>query len=155
MWTKTSKRESGRPASRTRTRIDGSALSRLASAQPADPPPTMTKSYRPVAMASRYAVALPLSTGSRLLLALPSGAVPFEPQLLLEPAEPILLVRGSGRFGRSGRGRFLRRSGAAAGARSGASRRRARLSARGSGRGLGGRGIGGRGLGGRGLGGRG
>src|SRR3954470_15855779 len=46
MWTKTSNRKSGRPASRTRTRTDGSADSRLARTQPADPPPTMTKSYR-------------------------------------------------------------------------------------------------------------
>ena len=33
------------PASRTRTDVDGSALRRLASTQPAEPPPTMTKSY--------------------------------------------------------------------------------------------------------------
>src|SRR3712207_2810528 len=45
MWTKTSQRESLRPASSTSTRLPGSALSRLARALPADPPPTMTKSY--------------------------------------------------------------------------------------------------------------
>ena len=36
--------EAGRPASRTSTRVPGSALSRLASTEPADPPPTITKS---------------------------------------------------------------------------------------------------------------
>src|SRR3954452_23190550 len=34
-----------RPASRTSTRVEASALSRFASALPAEPPPTMTKSY--------------------------------------------------------------------------------------------------------------
>ena len=42
--------EAIRPASRTRTRFDESALSRLASAHPADPPPTMIKSYCASAM---------------------------------------------------------------------------------------------------------
>src|SRR5215210_8250965 len=46
MWTKTSHSESLRPASRTRTERPGSALSRLARALPAEPPPTTTKSYR-------------------------------------------------------------------------------------------------------------
>src|SRR4029077_1816005 len=50
MWMKTSHFESIRPASRTSTRFDASALSRLASAHPADPPPTMMKSYVPSAM---------------------------------------------------------------------------------------------------------
>src|SRR3954464_10831910 len=45
MCMKTSHRLSMRPASRTRTRVDASALSRFASALPAEPPPTMTKSY--------------------------------------------------------------------------------------------------------------
>src|SRR4051794_2239029 len=49
MWMKTSKRQSRRPASTTRTRTEGSADSRLARAQPADPPPTITKSYTPTA----------------------------------------------------------------------------------------------------------
>ncbi len=44
MWMKTSHSESGRPASSTSTRVDGSALSRFASTQPAEPPPTMMKS---------------------------------------------------------------------------------------------------------------
>src|ERR1044072_843606 len=46
MCRKTSKRQSGRPASRTSTRVPGSSDSRLASTQPAPPPPTMTKSNR-------------------------------------------------------------------------------------------------------------
>src|SRR5215212_7231922 len=37
--------KSDRPASRTRTLVLGSALSRLAIAHPAEPPPTMTMSY--------------------------------------------------------------------------------------------------------------
>ncbi len=41
----------GRPASSTRTRLAGSALSRFASALPAEPPPTMTKSFRDAPMA--------------------------------------------------------------------------------------------------------
>lgn len=45
IWMKTSHRRSGRPASRTSTWLAGSAESRLASALPAEPPPTMTKSY--------------------------------------------------------------------------------------------------------------
>src|SRR4051794_20296981 len=44
MWTMTSHRWSGRPASSSRTRLAGSALSRLASTEPADPDPTTTKS---------------------------------------------------------------------------------------------------------------
>jgi hypothetical protein len=44
MWMKTSHLESGRPASSTSTRVEESALSRFASAQPAEPPPTITKS---------------------------------------------------------------------------------------------------------------
>src|SRR5829696_7008563 len=49
MWMKTSHGASVRPASRTRTRFAGSAERRFASAQPAEPPPTMTKSYWEVA----------------------------------------------------------------------------------------------------------
>src|SRR5215218_9965422 len=45
MWMKTSHSESLRPASSTSTRFAGSAESRLPSALPAEPPPTMTKSY--------------------------------------------------------------------------------------------------------------
>src|SRR4051812_24568919 len=45
MWMKMSHGQSGRPASSTSTRVDGSALSRLASTHPAEPPPTMMKSY--------------------------------------------------------------------------------------------------------------
>src|SRR5680860_22772 len=45
MWMKTSHFQSVRPASSTSTRWSGSALSRFASAQPAEPPPTMMKSY--------------------------------------------------------------------------------------------------------------
>src|SRR3954469_24556188 len=44
MWMKTSHHESVRPASSTSTRFDGSAERRLASAHPAEPPPTMMKS---------------------------------------------------------------------------------------------------------------
>src|SRR4051812_35800991 len=44
MWMKTSHFESGRPASSTSTLVVGSAESRLASAEPAEPPPTMRKS---------------------------------------------------------------------------------------------------------------
>jgi len=44
MWMKTSHVESGRPASSTSTLVEGSALSRFASAHPAEPPPTMTMS---------------------------------------------------------------------------------------------------------------
>ncbi len=42
MWMNGSIRKSDRPASSTRTDVPGSALSRLASAHPAEPPPTMT-----------------------------------------------------------------------------------------------------------------
>jgi hypothetical protein len=42
MWMKMSQIQSGLPASRTSTVVFGSAESRLASTQPADPPPTMT-----------------------------------------------------------------------------------------------------------------
>ncbi|MEH3076730.1 MAG: hypothetical protein PGN11_08600 [Quadrisphaera sp.] len=42
MCTSGSSEKSLRPASSTSTEVDGSALSRLASAQPAEPPPTMT-----------------------------------------------------------------------------------------------------------------
>src|SRR5262245_39929875 len=45
MWMNTSKGLSERPASRTSTELPGSADSRFASAQPAEPPPTITKSY--------------------------------------------------------------------------------------------------------------
>src|SRR5947199_3340146 len=45
MWMNGSTFQSLRPASSTSTRFEGSADRRLASAQPADPPPTMTKSY--------------------------------------------------------------------------------------------------------------
>src|SRR5579875_1320363 len=45
MWMNTSHGYSGRTASSTRTRVPGSADSRLASAAPADPPPIMMKSY--------------------------------------------------------------------------------------------------------------
>ncbi len=41
MWMYTSHNESGRPASSTSTLVAGSALSRLASTHPAEPPPTM------------------------------------------------------------------------------------------------------------------
>jgi hypothetical protein len=44
MWMNTSHQESIRPASRTSTRVDASAERRFASALPAEPPPTMTKS---------------------------------------------------------------------------------------------------------------
>ena len=44
MWMTTSTFQSRRPASNTRTRLEGSALRRLAIAQPAEPPPTITKS---------------------------------------------------------------------------------------------------------------
>src|SRR6476660_8097171 len=46
MWMNGSRRQSERPASRTRTRRAGAALRRLASTHPADPPPTMTTSHR-------------------------------------------------------------------------------------------------------------
>src|SRR5271165_5552790 len=59
---KTSHRQSGRPASSTSTRFAGSALSRLASALPAEPPPTMTKSYRTSAMRQLCANRVPGST---------------------------------------------------------------------------------------------
>src|ERR1035437_360931 len=45
MWMRTSHSESLRPAARTRTLLAGSAESRFANAQPAEPPPTMTKSF--------------------------------------------------------------------------------------------------------------
>src|SRR5215208_5779257 len=45
MWMNGSILKSDRPASRTSTEVFGSALSRLAMADPADPPPTMTMSY--------------------------------------------------------------------------------------------------------------
>src|SRR5687767_8338987 len=54
MWMKTSHRESFRPASSTRTRFDEAVESRLASAQPADPPPTITKSYWEAVMRLAY-----------------------------------------------------------------------------------------------------
>ena len=44
IWMNGSNLKSLRPASSTSTLTDGSALSRLASADPADPPPTMTMS---------------------------------------------------------------------------------------------------------------
>src|SRR5688572_10861391 len=57
-----------RPASRTRTRLDGSALSRLPSALPAEPPPTITKSYRSL-IAVRLSVGVArASEGDRLQL---------------------------------------------------------------------------------------
>src|SRR5512144_248859 len=46
MWRNTSNRQSGRPASRTRTLVPGSSLRRLARTLPAEPPPTMTTSNR-------------------------------------------------------------------------------------------------------------
>src|SRR6478735_1493004 len=46
MCTNGSIRQSEWPASRTRTLVPGSAERRLASAQPAEPPPTITTSYR-------------------------------------------------------------------------------------------------------------
>src|SRR5574338_632977 len=46
MCRKTSKRQSGRPASSTRTRVPGSSDRRFASTQPAEPPPTITTSKR-------------------------------------------------------------------------------------------------------------
>src|SRR6516162_2662455 len=52
MWMNTSNGSSGRPASSTRTRLPGSALSRFASALPAEPPPTMTKSLCDALMAT-------------------------------------------------------------------------------------------------------
>ncbi len=42
MWMNGSKMKSDRPASSTSTEVEGSALSRLAIADPAEPPPTMT-----------------------------------------------------------------------------------------------------------------
>jgi hypothetical protein len=45
--------EVGVASSRTRTRLPGSALSRFASAHPADPPPTMMKSYRVLVIVPR------------------------------------------------------------------------------------------------------
>ena len=42
MWMNTSQRESLRPASSTNTFVAASADSRLASAEPAEPPPTIT-----------------------------------------------------------------------------------------------------------------
>src|SRR5215213_118837 len=45
MWMNGSIRKSERPASRTSTVVPGSALSRLAIAEPAEPPPTTTTSY--------------------------------------------------------------------------------------------------------------
>ena len=42
MWMNTSKRQSRRPASNSSTEVLASALSRLASTQPAEPPPTIT-----------------------------------------------------------------------------------------------------------------
>src|SRR5262245_48495250 len=47
MWMNGSTLKSERPASSTRTDVPGSALRRLARAQPALPPPTITKSYVP------------------------------------------------------------------------------------------------------------
>src|SRR5262245_53802061 len=52
MWMNGSSRQSDRPASRTRTRRLGSALSRFARTHPADPPPTMTTSHRAVRSAA-------------------------------------------------------------------------------------------------------
>ena len=50
MWMNTSKRQSMRPASSTSTLLAGSADSRFASAQPADPPPTMTNVWAAATM---------------------------------------------------------------------------------------------------------
>src|SRR5262245_38948432 len=58
MWMNGSSRQSDRPASRTRTLVDGSAESRFASAHPAEPPPTMITSYRVPAI-DPLVVALP------------------------------------------------------------------------------------------------
>src|SRR5882672_8478802 len=65
MWMKTSKDQSVRPASRTSTRFAGSAERRAASTQPAEPPPTMMKSYcRSVIWSGMLTVAPdPTSTG--------------------------------------------------------------------------------------------
>ncbi len=51
MWMNGSIFQSEWPASRTRTLVPESAESRFASAQPAEPPPTMTTSYRSLAIA--------------------------------------------------------------------------------------------------------
>jgi hypothetical protein len=45
MWMKTSHDQSGQPASSTSTRFDGSSDRRAARAHPADPAPTITKSW--------------------------------------------------------------------------------------------------------------
>src|SRR6476620_2350838 len=65
MWMKGSMRQSDRPASTTRTRVDGSADSRFASTLPAEPPPTMMKSYPPSAM-SADASSPPARSAARL-----------------------------------------------------------------------------------------
>src|SRR3954454_9202339 len=50
MWMNGSIRQSLRPASRTRTLVPLSAERRFARAHPAEPPPTMTTSYRSLAI---------------------------------------------------------------------------------------------------------
>src|SRR5689334_18979266 len=53
MWMNAPISQSAWPASRTSTLVPGSAERRLASAQPAEPPPTITTSYRSLAMSAR------------------------------------------------------------------------------------------------------
>src|SRR4051812_11836685 len=74
MWRKTSKRQSGRPASRTRIRVEGSSESRFASTQPAEPPPTITTSKRSSAITRNLAGP---GCGAAEILAGPTGRGPL------------------------------------------------------------------------------
>src|SRR3954454_24258667 len=76
MWMSTAQPASVRPPSTTSPRVAGSALSRLASAHPADPPPTMTKSYWEAATACDISdlVSLPSTAGVVIVGAGVAGA---------------------------------------------------------------------------------
>src|SRR6185503_13973136 len=98
MWMNGSILKSERPASRSSTLVPGSAERRLAKAHPADPPPTITTSYRSV-----IASPLPVgATGGAVEPALLGGpdvvpdvlglAVLRQTRLPELPAEPGLLV---------------------------------------------------------------
>src|SRR4051794_37520713 len=84
MWMKGSSLQSLLPASRTSTLVPASAESRLASAQPAEPPPTMTMSYLSLATVAPSALEPALLSGTDVVPDVLGLAV------LLQPGEPEL-----------------------------------------------------------------
>src|SRR5512143_3546013 len=88
MWRNTSNRQSGRPASRTRTLVPGSSLRRWARTLPAEPPPTMTTSNR-CGTGRMLAVQLPdgeaMAAGSVDVRLQPVAELPWPPVREVEP----------------------------------------------------------------------